>query len=154
MVAVHSIEYTKLKAEFYLFSVFDPEKKLWLSVRDVESVALALGFHTPPKLYTGLFKSEEEAHVWCKKSMDEPSSLGAKQKEGFVFRNPNSFSSNTFEKNVAKYVRKGHVQTGKSRDFIKNWKRAKISQEYIEPTLDEITRKMCPFNEYENIKKR
>lgn len=77
-------------------------------------------------------ESEDEAHAWCLQNMDNGSALGG-DREGFVFRVPGRFSTNAFESSICKYVRKGHVQTGKTRDFISNWKRAEIYQQYIEP---------------------
>ena len=46
--------------------------------------------------------------------------------EGFVVRNVDSFAYEDFSKNVAKYVRKNHVQTDEH--WTKNWQPNKVDE--------------------------
>ena len=46
--------------------------------------------------------------------------------EGFVIRTLSGFPYNALDKNVIKYVRKGHIQT--SDDWRQTWKQAKLSR--------------------------
>ena len=46
--------------------------------------------------------------------------------EGFVVRNEDSFAYEDFSKNVAKYVRKNHVQTDEH--WTKNWQPNKVDE--------------------------
>ena len=57
-------------------------------------------------------------------SMKEKSSLGDTEKEGFVIRVRDGFEEKDFEKNIAKFVRKNHVQT--ESDWLKKWKQSKL----------------------------
>ena len=59
--------------------------------------------------------------------MCQDSRLGGK-KEGFVFRTQGRFQN--FDGNIAKYVRKGHIQTGKSRDWKANYTRQRIMLDF------------------------
>ena len=72
-------------------------------------------------------KNEDQARIWCANEMYKPSSLGG-EKEGFVFRTQDRFES--FDGNIAKYVRKGHIQTGKRREWKANWKKQRIELDF------------------------
>ena len=47
--------------------------------------------------------------------------------EGIVSRNANGYKVGSFDKNVFKYVRKGHVKTDEH--WTRNWKRARLNYE-------------------------
>lgn len=118
MYAKHSIEYTKLDDYFYLFSIYDSKRKLFLSFDDVIEEAKRLDFPIVPVLFRGKISSISELQQWMDKNIKKQSLFG-KQTEGFVTRISKEIPLNEFEYSVAKYVRKGHVQTDEH--WSKNW---------------------------------
>jgi len=64
-----------------------------------------LGFHHVPILYNGSWDKNLVMQCYTKRS-----NCGGIQ-EGYVVRNTEGFSYDCFSQNVAKFVRKGHVQT-------------------------------------------
>lgn len=102
LYAKHSISYEKLKSYFYVFSVWDDNNNC-LSWDDTQEWCSLLGLTTVPVMYEGkwdeeLFKSKKFL------KFDH-------EAEGYVIRNKDKFSYSNFAKNIAKYVRKNHVQT-------------------------------------------
>jgi len=107
--ARHSIKYEELPCYFLVFGIYEGERCLswdetveWCSLLNLEVV---------PTLYRG--KWDEDVIKSCYTGI---SKYGGTQ-EGYVVRNAKSFSIKDFSLNVAKYVRKNHVQTS---DFWMN----------------------------------
>lgn len=109
MTAIHSIEYHDMTSYFYIFSV--KRHGRWFSWDEVEAVANELELPTVPVLFRGTLSSMSSIHELSQKTMQEPSRLGLNTPEGFVVRTAAAFSDDTFERAIAKYVRKGHIQT-------------------------------------------
>lgn len=113
--AKHSIHYTNLESYFLAFSIWD-ENNFCLSWDDTTNFADMLGLKLVPVIYDGLWDEHKISNLH--KTLDEI------KDEGFVVRIADSFHYNYFNSNVAKYVRKGHVQTDShwrhSGEFIPN----------------------------------
>jgi len=124
MYAIHSIEYTKLDSFFYLFAIYDTERKVWLSFNEVVNEAVRLGIKVVKVRFRGIFKNLKEIKVFMDKEIKKPSVLGG-ECEGFVARTENEFDNQDFQANVVKYVRNGHVQTDEH--WKANWKPAKLN---------------------------
>jgi RNA ligase/AAA domain len=130
MVAIHSIEYDKLNSYFYVFAVFDQNNLRWLSWEEVKAFAARLSLPMAPTLFEGEFKSSKAVMEWMQKRANQPSTAAdadAKTPvcpEGFVIRIAGGFSQDDFSQSMAKYVRKGHVQTDDS--FRRTWKKATV----------------------------
>lgn len=104
LFAKHSIGYDALPSYFMLFSIWD-NTNTCLSWDDTVEYAAMLGVHHVPVLYKGPWDEEK-----IRKIFDGNSSVGGTA-EGYVVRNAGSFPYSAFGRNIAKYVRKGHVQT-------------------------------------------
>jgi len=104
LFAQHSVSYDNLDSYFYLFSIWDENNKC-LSWEETVMWAEELKVQTVPVLYEGLW--DEKA---IKKLGD---SINTTKSEGFVVRNTESFHYDDFGKNLAKWVREGHVQSDK-----------------------------------------
>eukprot|EP01084_Bolivina_argentea_P290673 499351_1 len=124
MTAIHSIKYNNLTSYFYIFAVYNPYTKIWYSVKDVQKIANKLNIPTAPLLFKGNFNSLKEIKNWMDKEIQNQSMLGSKNREGFVIRIDSSFPMKQFQKSMAKYVRKGHIQTDKN--WIRNWQKAQL----------------------------
>jgi len=111
LYAKHSIEYSSLDSYFYVFSVWD-ENNFCLSWEDTKLICGELGLITVPELYIGKFDSNIVENLQDK--------LSPITQEGFVIRNVGSFHYDDFDKNLAKWVRKNHVQTDS------HWMQSKI----------------------------
>lgn len=99
LYARHSIGYRDLESWFYAFSVWDGDHCLdWdRTVR----FARRLGIPVPPVLWRGTF--DEKALRAMR--------LDAARQEGYVVRTVEGFEREEFPCRVAKWVRRGHVQT-------------------------------------------
>lgn len=99
MFARHSIPYDDLASWFYAFSVWDGDRCLdWDStVRSTRR----LGMPVPPVLWRGVF--DEKALRAMR--------LDLTRQEGYVVRTVAGFTRDEFPGRVAKWVRRGHVQT-------------------------------------------
>lgn len=124
LYAVHSIEYTNLESSFYMFSAFLKNRYMWAEWSLVEDLSSSINVKPVPVLYKGKFKNLREIKEWMDTEILKPSKLGG-EREGFVLRVSRSFPEKDFSKNVAKYVRKGHVQN-KEEHWTKKWKKAKF----------------------------
>lgn len=102
--AEHSIHYDNLPSYFMGFSIWD-ERNVCLSWDDTILYFAVLGITPVPVLYDGLFNEAE-----LKKIENE---LDPNVDEGYVIRLADSFTYGQFKLSIAKYVRKGHVQTTK-----------------------------------------
>jgi len=132
--AIHSIEYQRINNHFYVFGIRELDR--WLSWEETKFYAQMLDFETVPEIKVIENLSDESAF---KKDILEiiaqPSAFGSIDfqtqqpctMEGIVSRNIDEYSVEDFEKNVFKYVRKGHVKTDEH--WTRNWNRAKLNSE-------------------------
>lgn len=116
MFAKHSIFYNRLTSYFYVFAVFKIENNIDICCNLCETVYWAnrIGAKCCPILYRGTWNKEKIKSCWNGESSFGPIS------EGYVVRNVEEFLFDDFNKNVAKYVRKNHVQTNY------NWMNQKV----------------------------
>jgi hypothetical protein len=104
LYAKHSISYKNLPSYFMSFAIFNSENTC-LSWEDTEHYAELLGLETAPVLYKG---------PWDMKVIQKlikECELKNETIEGFVVRVAEAFPFTHFGLKMAKYVRKGHVQT-------------------------------------------
>lgn len=101
MFAKHSIFYESLKSYLYVFSIWD-EKNYCLSLKDMLEWCDLLDLTTVDIIYHGPYdeKAIKLAFLPYKETH-----------EGYVVRTENSFHYSDSDNNIAKYVRKNHVQT-------------------------------------------
>jgi hypothetical protein len=99
--ARHSIFYDKLTSYFYVFAVLRGET--FLPWDEVLAWCQKLGLEHVPVLYRGPWDEEQIRSCWRGRS-----AFGEEQ-EGYVVRNAQAFSLDDFARNVAKFVRSGHV---------------------------------------------
>jgi hypothetical protein len=125
MEGIHSIEYTNLTSYFYIFGVRD--NNIWVPWDAVEEYSYLLDLPTAPVLFKGKVESEKELKDLTERLVSKPSSLGGKC-EGIVVRNADMFHNDDFAKNVMKWVRKGHVQTGEH--WTRNWRKASVENKW------------------------
>lgn len=117
LFAKHSIFYDNLKTYFMVFSIWK-EDGYCLAWNEMEELCKTLGLITTPVVYKGIYDTEK-----IKKLAEEVTANG---QEGIVVRVSESFHINDFNKNIAKYVRKNHVQTDK------HWQYSKIEKNLLE----------------------
>lgn len=101
----------------------------WLSWDAVEEMAENLGVPTAPVVYRGnvadlgsLRRILDDAAVKPSAVAHDAGDGTATRPEGFVVRVAGGFADAEFERAMAKYVRKGHVQTDAS--WLRTWKKA------------------------------
>lgn len=102
LYAKHSIFYTELKSYFLVFSIWNSENiccdwnttKEFIEILDLKSV---------PIFWEGIFDISV--------MMNLTESLNYEIHEGYVVRLANEFKYKDFNKSVAKFVRKNHIQT-------------------------------------------
>jgi hypothetical protein len=101
----HSIHYRDLPHFFLVFSLWD-ESNTCLAWDETEIFCRKIGLKTVPVL---------KWEGWNEPSMRKfhEVHLDLSTNEGYVVRLANRFSFDDFDKSVAKFVRKGHVQTDK-----------------------------------------
>tara|TARA_Y100000310_G_scaffold332655_1_gene408647 strand:+ start:182 stop:811 length:630 start_codon:yes stop_codon:yes gene_type:complete len=104
LFAKHSISYDELDDHFVLFGIADQDNNS-LSWDEVVQYGEMLELTTAPVLYRGVYDEQTIKALWPRKS-----AYGA-DAEGYVVRNADGFALSDFASNVAKFVRKGHVQT-------------------------------------------
>jgi hypothetical protein len=97
LFAKHSIKYNNLKSYFYCFSVWEDD--VCLSWKDTLEFCEDFGLIAVHTLYEGKFDEKILKNI----------NIG--DDEGYVVRNSNSFHYDNFITNIAKFVRKNHVQT-------------------------------------------
>lgn len=108
--AVHSIAYERLPQYSLVFGVRDDVSGLFWDWDMVVAQASDLGLPTVPVLFRGVVNSAEELRILTEKLSRGPSTYGG-PREGIVARITAAFPEDMFGKNVAKWVRKDHVQT-------------------------------------------
>jgi len=111
LYARHALSYTKLPAYFQAFSVWD-DNNMCLSWDDTVEWFTLLAIKHVPVLYRGVYDEKIIKALWDESKRDVM--------EGYVIRNANSFHYDDFAMNVAKFVRKGHVDEG-SDHWSTNW---------------------------------
>ncbi|MGF1687487.1 RNA ligase family protein [Photobacterium japonica] len=100
LYAQHSIVYSSLKSYFYGFSVWDSNNQC-LSWDETLIWFELLGIQSPPVLYQGLWDEDAIRRIHTDTG----------ESEGYVVRLQDGFAFDAFSLSVAKWVRKGHVQT-------------------------------------------
>ena len=102
VAALHSIPYEGLASYFLVFSIWT-DKNECLSWDDTVEWCELMEFETVPVLYRGPWNED------FVRSLAEQIDL--EKQEGYVVRTVGGFSYEDFGTHVAKWVRKGHVQT-------------------------------------------
>jgi hypothetical protein len=101
LFAQHSIHYTRLKAHFLVFSVWN-DKNECLSWDEAVEWSALLGLQTVPVLYAGKWSEAEIKRLYQPTLDGDPC-------EGYVVRTADSFHYRDFRYCVAKFVRVNHV---------------------------------------------
>lgn len=104
LYAKHSIQYNDLPSYFMGFSVWDEKNTCldwdstleWFNLLDITPV---------PVLYDGVFDEKAIRKLWSEKDWSNS--------EGYVIRLARKIAYGDFRRSVAKFVRRGHVQTAK-----------------------------------------
>ena len=109
LYARHSIAYDNLEDYFEMFGLYEGD--MVHSWDMTELVAEDLGIKLVPIIYRGIWDETLVKNI-CK-------NLNTEKVEGIVVRNADSFNVKDFASNVAKFVRKNHVQTNEH--WTKNW---------------------------------
>ncbi len=115
MYGKHSIGYTELTSPFYVFSIWN-EKNECLSWDDTVEYCEMLELEHVPVLYKGLF---DKIEPWMFDLFIKDKSAYGPEREGYVVRNSELYKYDDFPYNIAKWVRKDHVQTGEH--WLENW---------------------------------
>jgi len=115
LYARHSIEYNDLETYFMGFSIWN-EKNECLSWDDTLEWFDLLGITPVPVFKREIWSEDTETYLKSLTSATDWSRI-----EGYVVRNSSSFHYKDFRKNVAKFVRKNHVQTVKH-----NWQMEQV----------------------------
>lgn len=115
--ARHSIPYNNLTTFFYGFSVWEADECLdWdTSLMVIEE----LGIQPVRTFYRGQFQDETILDLIAMARRNRETI------EGFVIRKTGNFRIKDFQKSVAKYVRKDHVQTDKH--WKENWEKNSLT---------------------------
>jgi len=123
LYGIHSIEYDALKEDetYRVFNIREGDE--WLGLDERIQFCKTYEFLTVPLLFRGTFHSVKEITLWFEHHINQPSALGP-HREGFVLQLTERFHNDSFAHNVAKYVRKGHVQT--DQHWTRNWKPATL----------------------------
>jgi len=104
LAAKHSIYYKNMESFFYVFSYW--KKDACQTWDETVKRCKELGLLTVPVIYRGVYDEDIIKRLWKPTYNDN-------DMEGYVVRISNyRFHISDFQRCVAKYVRKGHVQTG------------------------------------------
>lgn len=106
LFAKHSIHYTDLPTYFMGFSIWN-DRNVCLSWDETLEYFDLMGITPVPVLYDGVFDENVIRRLWTAQDWSAC--------EGYVVRLADSIPYNEFRTKVAKFVRKGHVQT------VKHW---------------------------------
>lgn len=120
LYAIHSIEYERLPAWFFVFAMREGER--WLSWDEVTEWATILELPLVPVLFRGHLTEKELVSTII--TQQQTGSAFGGTSEGVVCRTAVAFDDALFSQNVLKFVRKNHVQTDEH--WTKNWKRAPL----------------------------
>jgi len=121
MYGIHSIEYTGLTSYLYIFGIRTPDG-VWLDWDTVTEWSTLLGIPTVPLLWRGQTNSIELNKLITTFVAEGSKLLGTM--EGVVVKTANSYTDEEWEWSIAKWVRKGHVQT--SEHWTRTWKKTKL----------------------------
>jgi hypothetical protein len=102
LYARHSIAYENLKSYFYVFAIWN-ENNDCLSWSETQEWTKILELELVPVIYQGFWDEAVIINIGKKLNLDCC--------EGYVVRKIEQFHFTEFECNVAKWVRKNHVQT-------------------------------------------
>jgi len=97
LVATHSIKYENLKDYFYVFNMW--QNDICLSWDKTLEYCEYIGLVTVPVLYRGMWDEKLIRNL----------PIDLTEDEGYVVRVSDSFHRNEFDKKIAKFVRKDHV---------------------------------------------
>lgn len=114
----HSILYDNLDGYFQVFGVYDTTANTWGSWQDVQYYARLVGAINVPGVR--IIEPTENKKTLIELITHIAQTIIQQGHEGIVVRNIKSFNNNDFNKNVAKFVRANHVQTGR------HWSKQKI----------------------------
>lgn len=129
MYAEHSIKYEDLESYFYVFSMwFEQYAYSWdKTLQEIAMIKHNTGIElsTVPILYYGIYDEDKIHNTWLKYTKDLN-----RESEGYVIRIHNEisfdFESHSFFFQMAKYVRKNHVQTDEH--WLRTWDKTKINK--------------------------
>ena len=127
LFGIHSIEYDPLREDqtFYLFGVRHVDTpaviRRWASI---ERHAAELNVPTVPVLFQGVFGSVNEITKWFETHLREPSSIGGKDREGFVIRIAELCTD--WAHDACKFIRPKHIQTDEH--WRVNWQPCKLKE--------------------------
>lgn len=116
LYAKHSIHYQQLPSYFMGFSMWD-ENNICLGWDETLDWFKLIGITPVPVLYDGVFNE--------KLIKDLRNSINPILQEGYVLRIAETITYEQFNQKVAKYVRKGHLQT------TEDWSRGQIECNYL-----------------------
>lgn len=122
--SIHYIDNLSLNNYLMIFGIYDKESEYFLDFNTVQDFCKKYDLSTVPVI-TEIKKNyfiEKELQKFIIKTAEN---IIKKGHEGIVVRNADSFKYDDFGKNIAKYVRKNHVQT----DI--HWKQQKIVKNYL-----------------------
>lgn len=110
LYAKHSIHYIDLESYFQVFSIWN-ENNVCLSYDDTKEWCNLLGLTMVPTLWRGIFNEERLRYYELGQINGylNVERLCTEKKEGYVIRLADSFKFEDFDKSVAKWVRKNHV---------------------------------------------
>lgn len=121
--AIHSIKYKELPDVFFVFTILNTKVDKFYSWNKITEQCNILGLSMVPVLFKGTFNNTSELKRYILNEMNKESVFGG-DREGVVIRNSDSFLFDNLRNNVAKCVRKDHVQTNDH--WSKNWKKQNI----------------------------
>jgi len=136
LFAKHSIHYRNLKSYFHVFSIWDKDNNCF-SWDDTKIFCDLLGLKPVPEIWWGVYDEQAIHNAYHYYSPGH-------EVEGYVVRVTNIFSADKFENCVAKYVRKGHVQTSEhwmNEAMVKN----ELEQEFTFPNHPILPLKNAEF---------
>ena len=109
---VHSITYDSVWGDrtFYAFAALDMRQLMFMSFDELVELCTKFDIGMVPVLWRGLVESVEDLESIIGREMTKPSMLGG-EREGLVLRYAGGFTVESFADNMAKLVRKNHVQT-------------------------------------------
>lgn len=121
LYAKHSIKYKDLPAYFLVFGIYYKPDNAWMPWHEVRAISKEIGLPTVPVIANLRLTSHEsfldignEFQTYqdsLPDRMPKGESHYGDTREGYVVRNAKSFHINNLDKNMAKCVRKNHVQT-------------------------------------------
>jgi len=125
MTATHGITYNKLESHFYVFSIFNPRKNIWLDWTEVKNISQKIDLPTVPELFVGVL-SKLEIKNFITDVSNRPSKLSTNEvmPEGFVVRLYDRIHASQFKISTAKYVIKYYGLIDD--EWTKSWKKATI----------------------------